>query len=892
MAARFPVIARLALVLAGLLHGAGAAADPLADAWPLLLGDNPGSATGMAVAVGDLDGDQIDDLAVGAPGCDLGAPDAGCVAVFYGGGWPWPSERGFTDADVLILGTEAGEGLGAAVGLDGDLDGDQIAELVVTAPGFDGNGWDRGRVGIFFGGPPPLPAMVTLDEADVIVEGAGEGTALGDCVDHHRDLDGDGQPDLALGARGAADGDGDVVGAVFVLPGQASWPLWLQVEIGVTAGVYGETPDGGFGASCASVGDQDGDGVGELLIGAPAAMNDDAQPALPGAGEVFLVRGGGSGAVEHGGGDVLASWRGAEPFGYLGGAVADAGDVDGSGAGDLAFSAVGAGALGPATGAVYVFLHDGVAAWASGGDPYSTASVVIEGEAAGGWAGAAIAGVGDVDLDGVDDLLVAAPLYAGAGLDAGRLYLISGDAGLAGPPISLSAAAEVWDGVAGERVADALAAGDLAGHGWGTMVVGVARSGGSTPPLGSARLLSLPDLDGDGFCPDIQCQAGLQALDCDPLDPGAYPGAAEIPYDGIDQDCDGADVIDLDGDGAAAVEAGGSDCDDLDATIHLGANEVLCDGIDQDCDGTDETDGDGDGYDAPECGGDDCDDATPTIYPGAPEVANGADDDCDGVADEGTALYDDDGDGYCEAPAACTDGSLPGDCDDEDPALHPGASEVLNGVDDDCDELVDEGTPAYDDDGDGFTEFGGDCDDANEAIHPGAEELYDGIDNDCDGLVDEAPPEPSLDVDGDGYCPSLVVCDDLSEPGDCDDTDPNAFPGAAEVPYDGVDQDCDGADLTDVDGDGYDGENAGGLDCDDADADIHPGRVDLDDDIDNDCDGDIDEDAGDYASELGGGCRCASAASPTVSPAGVVPAALLCIALVASRRLPRRRRLR
>lgn len=140
---------------------------------------------------------------------------------------------------------------------------------------------------------------------------------------------------------------------------------------------------------------------------------------------------------------------------------------------------------------------------------------------------------------------------------------------------------------------------------------------------------SLPPVDADG-------DGVSNEHDCDDADPAAYPGATEVPYDGVDQDCDGQDEVDLDGDGYPAVEvADGSDCEDGDSSVYPGATEVPYDGVDQDCDGADLVDADGDGFVGTEVGGDDCDDGNSGVNGGAREVIdNGADDDCDGTIDE------------------------------------------------------------------------------------------------------------------------------------------------------------------------------------------------------------------------------------------------------------------
>ena len=847
-----------------LLVGAPAGAASLEDAWPRVQGVHGGDQAGVSVAVADLDGDGIDDLVVGADRCDHAAEDGGCVALFFGGGWPWPALPTLDAADAVIVGTVPGERLGAALSAGGDLDDDGYLDLAIAAPDYP----DGGRVVVFFGGGGLAGPWLQADDADVIVTTAHGATGLGDCLDGRRDLDGDGFDDLVVGTGAALEPGGDAVGMICVLHGSGSWPSSQVLNVQGGECMVGDADDSGYGATCAAVQDQDGDGAADLLVGAPWREVDGWLMA----GEVVLLSGGE--IVPHGDplDAVLSSWAGTADLAMVGGAVADPGDMDGDGAGDLAFAAAGAAAT---AGEVYLWFNDGQGEWGYEVDP-SVAPLRLQGETVGGQAGATIAGAGDLDGDGAHELLIAAPHLDLGAPDAGRIYRVDGGGDLVGAALSLADADAWWDGAAGMRAGDAVAAGDVGGWGWPSIAVGAVRGGDMALPEGSVVLLSAPDGDGDGFCAGAVCEPGLVPGDCDDRDPTAWPGAVEVPYDGVDSDCDGFDPADLDGDGEAAVEAGGADCDDGDAMVFPGAADQACDGVDADCDGIDPSDGDGDGHDGSSCGGQDCDDEDPTCYPGAVEVPDGADNDCDGVTDEGTELTDDDGDGYCESEEPCSDGAASGDCDDADPLTWPGADERADGVDNDCDGLADEDTVASDDDLDGLSELDGDCDDGDPTVHPGAEEVpANGVDDDCDGDVDEESEAAPGDGDGDGYCPAAWICGDGSAPGDCDDGDPSIHPGAPEVPYDDVDQDCDGMDLVDVDGDGYVATQAGGTDCDDGDADVHPGRLDLADDVDTDCDGVVDEDAGGLPGDIGGGCSTAAAHSGRGRPAGGLAALLL-----------------
>jgi tRNA A-37 threonylcarbamoyl transferase component Bud32 len=150
-----------------------------------------------------------------------------------------------------------------------------------------------------------------------------------------------------------------------------------------------------------------------------------------------------------------------------------------------------------------------------------------------------------------------------------------------------------------------------------------------------------------------------------------------------------APCVDADLDGHTTCD---NDCDDSDPHVHPGMRERPGDRVDNDCDGVDGKDADGDGYLSVGTGGSDCDDDDRRVNPGAPELAtpNGVDDDCGGLVDEGTTAFDDDGDRYSEDD---------GDCNDADPDVHPAATELPDCRDQDCDGDIDEGValPSVDD---------------------------------------------------------------------------------------------------------------------------------------------------------------------------------------------------
>lgn len=282
---------------------------------------------------------------------------------------------------------------------------------------------------------------------------------------------------------------------------------------------------------------------------------------------------------------------------------------------------------------------------------------------------------------------------------------------------------------------------------------------------------------------------------------------------------------------------------------------------------------DGDGVTVED--GDLCD-ADPTRYPGQIELPDHVDNDCDNDIDEGTLWDDADGDGFCEEGdenGQCVQAaSVPGDCDDNEPASWPGAAEIDDDLDNDCDDLIDEDLDTTDDDGDGFADVDGDCNDYDATIFPTAVETCNWIDDDCDQQIDE---DFDIDVDewtdcaGDwapndptSYPGATEICDDLDNNGngqidegfdadldgvtDCNDCAPDdstIYPGAGEVCGDNLDNDCDGrTDAADIDSGDDDADGFGRCaDCNPDDRSIYPGATETLNGIDDNCDGEIDE---------------------------------------------------
>ncbi|MFG0319060.1 MAG: integrin alpha, partial [Planctomycetota bacterium JB042] len=291
-------------------------------------------------------------------------------------------------------GSQPDERLGNGVGTAGDVNGDGYSDLLVGSPRFDaGFVEDVGRVDLFLGGPSGL-----AEEPAWSFVGHEEEGELGYAVSAAGDVNGDGFGDFLVGARHVDDAKTDA-GAVLVFHGSASGPGAVADRV-----LLGLAKDDAFGSAAAFAGDVNGDGFSDVIVGAPGPKDG------PAGGHAYLFVGSPSGV------DPAFVWRGTVPEAgaLFGQAVQTAGDVDADGFADFLVAAprFDAGAVD----AGRVFVHRG------GASPTEPASRTLDGPEASARFGRAVAPAGDMSGDGFADVAIGAPYHDGQGMvDSGRV---------------------------------------------------------------------------------------------------------------------------------------------------------------------------------------------------------------------------------------------------------------------------------------------------------------------------------------------------------------------------------------------------------------------------------------------------------------------------------------
>ncbi len=388
-----------------IVSGALSGTHSLATAHAKFTGVHTSDMAGAAVAgAGDVDGDGVGDLLVGAYQEPTTAEDAGAAYLLYG---PLSGTGSLSSAAAVLLGEDGGDWAGSAVAGLGDVDGDGLADLAIAAKREDSTDTWAGAVYLVY---DAVQGEQSLSSASAKLTGEAMSDNAGSSVAGAGDVNGDGFADVLIGAQ-ANGGGGASAGAAYLVYG----PVFGTVGLAsADAKLTGEASYDYAGGAVSSAGDMDGDGIDDILIGAAYADGGAGN-----GGAAYLLHGSVWGTDSLSVAD--ARLLGEYPDNFAGVSVAGVGDVDGDGLDDLLVGASGDYEQGFIAGAAYLLLDPVV-----GDVDLADASLKLVGEGTNDWAGRPVAPAGDVDHDGRADFLVAAPREDSVALDAGAVYLMYG----------------------------------------------------------------------------------------------------------------------------------------------------------------------------------------------------------------------------------------------------------------------------------------------------------------------------------------------------------------------------------------------------------------------------------------------------------------------------------
>jgi hypothetical protein len=392
---------------------------------------------------GDVNGDGFTDLIVGDPSNSSVAQFAGRAYLFLG---PLTSDIDTSKAVATISAEAFGDNLGFSVASAGDVNGDGFDDILIGARSNDDNGIQSGRVYLFYG---PVSGSLSAATADAIIEGAAF-DEIGRAVAALGDVNGDGFDDIVVGSDIAGGGSR---GEIFIFNGPLSG---TRTVASADATITGSFDNESFGASIASAGDINGDGVNDIVIGAPRFPLNGAD-----TGRAYVFFGPVSGSL-------IATQADAIIFGEavnddFGVSVAGGKDINGDGVPDVI---VGADQLFANAGAGKAYVFYGPV---SGNIQAANAGAILIGEVDRDLFGTSVTSVGDFNGDGISDVTVGAPDNGSGGVRSGRAYTFFGP--LSGT-IAAASADSIVTGSNQDELGMSVAGGDINADGAPDLIVG------------------------------------------------------------------------------------------------------------------------------------------------------------------------------------------------------------------------------------------------------------------------------------------------------------------------------------------------------------------------------------------------------------------------------------
>ncbi|MEH1940860.1 MAG: hypothetical protein V7L01_11665 [Nostoc sp.] len=404
-------------------------------------GINPDDRSGNSISsAGDINGDGIDDLIIGADGADPNGDNSGQSYVVFG------SKKSFAAQFYLstlngtsgfaINGINPNDFSGNSISSAGDINGDGIDDLIIGANGASPNGDSSGQSYVVFGSKKSFAAQFNLSTLNgtsgFAINGINEYDSLGISVSSAGDINGDGVDDLIIGAPFSSP-NGTSSGQSYVVFGSKT-PFAAQLNLSTLNGtsgfaINGINPDDHSGNSVSSAGDINGDGVDDLIIGAP-----NASPNGISSGQSYVVFGSKKSFAAQLNLSTLNGTsgftiNGINPDDRSGNSVSSAGDINGDGVDDLIIAAPNASPNGTSSGQSYVVFGSKTpfAAQFNLSTLNGNNGFVINGFNKGdGLFNNSVSSAGDINGDGIDDLIIAAPNASPNGTNSGQSYVVFG----------------------------------------------------------------------------------------------------------------------------------------------------------------------------------------------------------------------------------------------------------------------------------------------------------------------------------------------------------------------------------------------------------------------------------------------------------------------------------